>query len=358
VTEAGSETNTETDSTSMTASDSDPSGGEDTADTDSSTYSSSSTGEGSSSTGDGLAPECGDGFIDPGEECDDGDGNSDDGACTSDCKAAKCGDGLIQEDVEECDLGLDNSDAGACTQSCTLARCGDGKVQEGVEVCDLGDVLGENDPINDDDVYGGCTTSCEKGPHCGDEEVQAEEECDDGLNPDPAKCSMECTVLSRVIFASSELYLGDLGGIDGANAKCKALAAAGKLSQADKFRAWLSAGGESPSKWEGVNPLKRYQLPSGTIVAKNWGQLVSGMLAGAINQTEAKVMLGMNDLSNVWTGTLSDGTSAGSTCKGWTDGTPDFLGLRGKSLFGDSTWTEFGDQKCQGFGRINCVEVW
>ncbi len=38
------------------------------------------------------------------------------------------------------------------------------------------------------------------GARCGDGEVQAEEERDDGEMPDLAKCSKECAVLSRVIF--------------------------------------------------------------------------------------------------------------------------------------------------------------
>ena len=353
-TEASSDT--DTDSPIPTASDGDPGTTEDPTDT--TTDTASSTSEGSSSTGDGLPPECGDGFVDPGEECDDGDGNSDDGACTFDCALAKCGDGLIQQGVEECDLGLENSDAGACTQTCALARCGDEKVQVGVEVCDFGDEPGEDDLINDDDAYGGCTTACEWGPHCGDEEVQPEEECDDGVDPDLTKCSTECTVLSRVIFVSSELYLGDLGGIQGANQKCQAHAVAGGLSNAEKFRAWLSTDAASPSTWQGLDPMKRYQLPSGTIVAKSWTQLVSGQLEVSINQTEAKIMLGQNDPSNVWTGTLDDGSAAGSNCDGWTDPTDGSFGLRGKSLFENGTWTEFGDQKCYGLGRLYCVEVW
>ncbi len=49
-----------------------------------------------------------------------------------------CGDGVVQGG-EECDLGEDNRDEGACTASCTIAICGDGEVHEGAEVCDDGD---------------------------------------------------------------------------------------------------------------------------------------------------------------------------------------------------------------------------
>lgn len=54
---------------------------------------------------------CGDGILTPDEECDDGPMNADTAACTSTCKLAKCGDGLIQTDVEYCeDLNDDPAD--------------------------------------------------------------------------------------------------------------------------------------------------------------------------------------------------------------------------------------------------------
>ena len=78
---------------------------------------------------------CGDGLVDPGEECDDG--NTDDGdACLTSCLAATCGDGLVERGVEECDDG-NRDDRDACGNDCKLPVCGDG-VKEGSEECDLG----------------------------------------------------------------------------------------------------------------------------------------------------------------------------------------------------------------------------
>jgi len=71
-------------------------------------------------TSDGWTPpRCGDGHIDFGEDCDDGDEqNSDTLAdhCRTDCKEARCGDG-VADTGETCDDGDDN-DYNACTTQC------------------------------------------------------------------------------------------------------------------------------------------------------------------------------------------------------------------------------------------------
>jgi fibro-slime domain-containing protein len=72
--------------------------------------------------------------------------------------------------------------------------CGDGTQTPG-EQCDDGDQ-------NDDGAYGGCTTACKLGPHCGDGVRQkAHEECDDGKNltpysPDGEGCAPGCKLPS------------------------------------------------------------------------------------------------------------------------------------------------------------------
>ena len=108
---------------------------------------------------------CGNGLHEPesDEECDEGEANDPEGACTLECKLPACGDGVIQEG-EACDLGEMNGEGAICTPECQIARCGDGYIQEGAEVCDNGDVL--NKPAYDG--TGGCSTSCVRLPACGD----------------------------------------------------------------------------------------------------------------------------------------------------------------------------------------------
>jgi cysteine-rich repeat protein len=118
-----------------------------------------------------VAAGCGDGRVDDGEACDDGNASNLD-ACVR-CAFARCGDGLVQKGVEGCDDG-NTVDNDACTNNCALPTCGDGVVQTGEE-CDDG---------NKDDGDA-CTSRCLTAK-CGDGFVQTGvEACDEGpMNAD------------------------------------------------------------------------------------------------------------------------------------------------------------------------------
>lgn len=132
-----------------------------------------------------CAPEfpqvCGNGFVEEGEDCDEGPRNRDDPgtACRSDCTAPVCGDGILDEG-EECDDGEQNSDAGpgGCRTDCTEVLCGNWKLDPGEE-CDMGG-------LNDDDIPNRCRTTC-RYAYCGDGVVDRDEECDPG-GRDDASC--------------------------------------------------------------------------------------------------------------------------------------------------------------------------
>jgi cysteine-rich repeat protein len=78
---------------------------------------------------------CGNGVLDPGEECDEEDENNDFASCKSDCTLNVCGDGkayLIKTagtnntgDLEECD-DENTDEADACVSDCSWNKCGDG----------------------------------------------------------------------------------------------------------------------------------------------------------------------------------------------------------------------------------------
>jgi choice-of-anchor A domain-containing protein len=131
---------------------------------------------------DGCGPECrnevcGDGIVQPGEECDDGNLSNTD-TCTNACETAECGDGFVGPG-EDCDDG-NNVDTDACTNDCDDARCGDGIVGPGEE-CDDGNLVQTD----------ACTNACENA-ECGDGLVGPGEECDDGNNVNTDSCTNTC----------------------------------------------------------------------------------------------------------------------------------------------------------------------
>ena len=122
-------------------------------------------------------PVCGDGITDLGEACDDGNLDDTDG-CRSDCTIPVCGDG-ITDAGEECDDGnLDETDG--CHSNCTVARCGDGYLDQG-EQCD------DNNNVDGD----GCQANC-RNPICGDGILDAGEQCDDGNLINGDGCQADC----------------------------------------------------------------------------------------------------------------------------------------------------------------------
>lgn len=67
---------------------------------------------------------CGDGVLDGGEACDDGNQTPGDG-CEPECTPT-CGNGLIDQNellVEECDDGPDNGLGGGCSTACAIEAC-------------------------------------------------------------------------------------------------------------------------------------------------------------------------------------------------------------------------------------------
>ena len=68
----------------------------------------------------GALPFCGDAEVNEGEECDDGEDNGDNAACTAQCTINVCGDGLVFEGVEECDGEGDYGPGAYCNDECQV----------------------------------------------------------------------------------------------------------------------------------------------------------------------------------------------------------------------------------------------
>jgi len=154
---------------------------------------------------------CGDGQLATGESCDDHNLVSGDG-CSNTCSvepdyccavsgraclsmtdaAAKCGNGMVDSELcELCDDGSLNGQPGQCS-----AKCGrDGTCGNAVVESSTGEQC--DDGINDGS-YGGCTPDCQFAAFCGDSITNGSEQCDFGsfnsplVRPIYAGCLVNC----------------------------------------------------------------------------------------------------------------------------------------------------------------------
>jgi len=126
---------------------------------------------------------CGNGVLDPGEVCDDGNTLAGDG-CSANCRSTEvCGNATLDASTgEACDDG-NNIDGDGCQANCALPTCGDGIVDP-FEVCDDG-----NNVSGD-----GCNATCTSPEICGNGILDASELCDDGNNVDGDGCQANCTL--------------------------------------------------------------------------------------------------------------------------------------------------------------------
>ncbi len=153
---------------------------------------------------------CGDGILDSGEECDDGNLISGDG-CQASCRNPICGD-LFLDPGEACDDG--NADLGdGCRPDCSAELCGDGILDAGEEC----------DDANQDDGDG-CQSGC-LDPFCGDGITDPGEQCDDANELDTDGCLKNCSVNECgdgfLYEGVEECDDGDLEIDDGCDAECR-----------------------------------------------------------------------------------------------------------------------------------------
>jgi cysteine-rich repeat protein len=113
-----------------------------------------------------AAKSCGNGTLDPMEQCDDGNQNEEDG-CTSLCEFT-CSNDADCDDLDECN-GLET-----CSQS---------------HRCVSGSALEDGEPCGPDMV---CRGGMCVGKDCGDGSRQPSEECDDGNEEDSDGCTRQC----------------------------------------------------------------------------------------------------------------------------------------------------------------------
>lgn len=177
----------------------------------------------------------------------------------------------------------------------------------------------------------------------------------------------------KVVFITSQGYTGNLGGLQGANAKCQDLAT--KAGMLGTFKAWLARSPlgsvkENPittfTKYNGV-----YRLRNGVVIANNWNELITtGKLLHQINVDEKGNVV---NYALVWTGfqysPRSDGSifwnqspSVYDNCLNWTNNSPAGSGGVGEVwitiAIGDlgRRWTYKLNNSCYSYCRLYCFQ--
>ncbi len=214
--------------------------------------------DGNNNNGDGcdaqcaIEPYCGDGNLDSGEQCDDGNNSSGDG-CDAQCVIEPyCGDGNLDQG-EQCDDG-NNNDGDGCSAQCTKPEacndycndsigcdnnliCSDNLcrnnacTEEGDCICPLcgdgnlddGEQCDDGNNIDGD----GCSVACsiEIQPYCGDGNLDQGEQCDDGNNNNNDECKNNCTLNTHcgngIVEEGEECDDGNSVQNDGCNNQCE-----------------------------------------------------------------------------------------------------------------------------------------
>jgi len=258
------------------------------------------------------------------------------------------------------------------TRVCKLNFCGDGKLFIGWELCDSGNA--------NSDIYGStCSAQCTPASRCGDHIVQAEEgeECDLGAdNGGPRgdeqgiQCEATCRSKSLRAFVTSQAFSGNLGGLYGADKKCRDAAAAVGLVEAYRFHAYLSTPDFSANdRFPGpaAEPLP-YVLVTGKKLANSHAKLLGeGPLGEGLSVTE----LGTSVLNkHVATNTAPNGNSYSPDqhCLAWTSADPLLMARIGFTFPSDpddlpawvqgGQWISIGKYKCDKLElHLYCLEI-
>jgi hypothetical protein len=172
------------------------------------------------------------------------------------------------------------------------------------------------------------------------------------LHDAPAICGGRSTCLVFATGSAVDMPLGDINGVDGADAICESAATGAMLP--GTFLAWLSDNvGHSPSTTFSFATVP-YTLVDGKVIAMGYGQLTTGTLIQPIAETET----GSAATGVAWSNTNTDGTSlAGPDCIEWTDAADDAnTGGIGDLSSTTSTWTNTDMLACSATAHLMCFE--
>ncbi|MBW2529300.1 MAG: hypothetical protein JRI23_34305 [Deltaproteobacteria bacterium] len=327
-------------------------------------------------------------------KCDRGECGFDDApdgtACTEDggtlCNGGYCGECLVTSDCPgqvPCIGGLCTTGqlGEACQrpENCLSGHCVD-------DVCCEHSCAGYCEACSREKVCGAqCAADGAPCPHqdgvCGP--VRANTDPDGECSVEGEACMNRACTAAKLVFVTSGVFTGDLGGVAGGDAECQALAEAACLT--GSYKAWLSDDTSEPNT-RFTRATVPYYLVDGSVVADDYDDIIDGTLqrpidldeSGLPGPTTSSITPDRNQL--VWTGTDPDGTlcrhsnvthpigddETGNprTCQDWTygvDGTDN--GTRVGTGFGwypaiDVHWTvtAVADNICGWSMALYCFE--
>ena len=168
-------------------------------------------------------------------------------------------------------------------------------------------------------------------------------------------CNAEQMCGPCVVLATPADHTGELGGLDGADAKCQEYADTDPVSYPGTYRAWLSDSTDSPStrfRCHAASCSSRgYAKPGRAVrmIASDWADLTDGALSVSISDQGEWV----------WTNTRPDGTPGGDWedghCENWTSSNA----LNGNVGYDNQVtgeWTVYYHTGCNSEQPLYCVQ--
>ncbi|MCA9668767.1 MAG: hypothetical protein KC503_24405 [Myxococcales bacterium] len=189
----------------------------------------------------------------------------------------------------------------------------------------------------------------------------------DTVAPDSSVDS--ATAVVRWVFVTNATFQGDLGGVAGADAKCRAAAIAASLpgaTAAGSYKAWLTGADANSAPAlrfsRPANAVYKLRDTAGTIVAVGWSGLTTVPLQAAIDVTETGGAVTSGQRCNgdfeAFSNTKADGTQANVTwhCQDWTVGTSPDLGYTGTIGNTNANWTQQCATSCGSSTHLYCFQ--
>lgn len=205
---------------------------------------------------------CGDGVVDAGEQCDDGNHVDGDG-CAPDCTYSVVCEG------ERCVQGSGSTTGGGETTSDVTG----GVVESAGTSSSSGACDSQCEGSSCDDMCGstGCSTDCAQVV-CGDGVIGGDEECDDGEDGNDDRngpCSAKCEAVRRFVFITSTMPV--MMGVAESSGYCDTLAQTRETLRGRRFAAWLSDASSAPGMSTEFTDFRGiYVDVHGALIAEGW----------------------------------------------------------------------------------------